>query len=81
MARLGDNPALDLILEMLYRAAMDERGPGPLTFDLQPQRRNAWKQLHLRLWEAILNHEVDIAIAISERLQEQLLAWRHEDCA
>lgn len=81
IARLADNPALELILEMLYQAAMDERGPGPLTFDLQPHRREEWKRLHLRLWEAVLNREVDVASAISDRLQQQLLVWRREDCA
>lgn len=81
VSRLADNPALELVIEMLYQAAMDERGPGPLTFDLQPRRRGEWKQLHLRLWEAVLNREADVASAISDRLQQQLLAWRSEDCA
>lgn len=81
MGRLSDNPALDLILEMLYQAAMDERGPGPLTLELQPQRRNEWKRLHLRLWEAVLNREPDVATAIADRLQQQLIIWRREDGA
>lgn len=59
---------------------MDERGPGPVT--LTCTRTGATNGNGcICVSGAILNREADIATAISQRQQQQLLAWRREDCA
>jgi DNA-binding FadR family transcriptional regulator len=77
IARLADNPALELFVASLYRVALQE-AQQVLMRD-RPDRRRDWRQLRIRLAEAILAREPEVAVALSTRAVQALLVWLDED--
>jgi DNA-binding FadR family transcriptional regulator len=77
IARLADNPALELFIATLYRVALQE-AQKVLLRD-RPDRRRDWRRLRIRLAEALLAGEVEVSVALSVRAVDTVLGWLDEN--
>lgn len=73
LARLAGNPALELFLDTLTLVAYEESRPNIFVIR---EAREQWHALRMRLSEAILNREPDVAVALADRLYACALQWR-----
>ena len=79
--RLGGNPALELFVKVMYLIAIDDEDPTAPIFVAQIERRVPWRRMQLRLAEAVLNRESEIAEALVKRMSPMLKQWADEDTA
>lgn len=76
LAALAANPALELFVASLYRVALFNAQDALLRDRLE--RRVAFRKLRVRLGDAILAGESEVAIALSARSIDSLLDWLDE---
>lgn len=79
--RLARNPALELFAEVLYQVAMDEETQDSPVFVTEIERRVPWRRMQVRLTEAVLNHEPEIAEALVKSMNAMLKQWGDDDKA
>jgi GntR family transcriptional regulator, transcriptional repressor for pyruvate dehydrogenase complex len=76
VAQLADNPALELQLSILYQVAFEQMRIDSRPMD--PEGQRAFHIVRIRLADAILDREPEVAAALSQRATELVGRWSIE---
>ena len=79
IARMADNPPLELLLGVLYQIGLEESRRR--VYNDQPARRAAWGALRCKIIYAILDHDQEIADVYQDRGAILMAQWLEEDLA